>query len=98
MNYEKQLELLYKNDLNYYGVKKVFKGKVDRSKFFSIPGLIINTYGYYKNENDTWSVFVTDIERGVELLRRIVPTEEDAVNNLIKIYNSHNNIEDYEGD
>lgn len=32
------------------------------------------------------------------MLRRVIPTEEDAINNLIKLYNSHNNIEDYKGD
>lgn len=74
----------------YYGVKKEFEGNVDKSKFFSNPGLIINTFGYYRNDDETWIVFVTDDERGTEIKRKKLPTEETAIEYLIELCDSQN--------
>lgn len=74
----------------YYGVKKDFQGNVDQSTFFSNPGLIINTFGYYRNDEETWIVFVTDDERGAEIKRKKLPTEEAAIEYLIELCDSQN--------
>lgn len=74
----------------YYGVKKDFQGNVDKSTFFSTPGLIINTFGYYRNDEETWIVFVTDDERGTEIKRKKLPTEEAAIEYLIEFCDSQN--------
>lgn len=74
----------------YYGVKKNFQGKVNKSSFFSNPGMIINTFGYYQNDDETWIVFVTDDERGIETRRKKVSTEEDAIKYLLELFESQN--------
>lgn len=89
-NYEEQFQILRKTGMFYYDVKKDFQGKVDKSTFFSIPGLITNTFGYYRNNDETWIVFVTDDERGVEIKRKKLPTEEAAIEYLIELCDSQN--------
>lgn len=89
-NYEEYFQIFRKTGMFHYGVKKDFQGKVDKSTFFSIPGLIVNTFGYYQNDEETWIVFVTDDERGIEIKRKELPTEEAAIEYLIELCNSHN--------
>ena len=64
-HYEERFQTLQKIGMVFRGVKKDFKGNVDRATFFSVPGLVINTFGYYRNDDGTWNVFVTDNERGI---------------------------------
>ena len=89
-HYEEQFQILRKTGMFYYDVKKDFQGKVDKSTFFSIPGLITNTFGYYRNNDETWIVFVTDDERGVEIKRKKLPTEEAAIEYIIELCDSQN--------
>lgn len=89
-NYEEYFQIFRKTGMFHYGVKKDFQGKVDKSTFFSIPGLIVNTFGYYQNNEETWIVFVTDGERGIEITRKELPTEEAAIEYLIELCKSHN--------
>lgn len=84
-NYDEQFQVLREKGMFYDDVKKDFCGKVDKATFFNVPGMIINTFGYYQNEDETWSTFVTDDERGVNLYRNKVPTEEEAIESLIKL-------------
>ena len=63
---------------------------MDKSTFFSNPGLIVNTFGYYRNDDETWVVFVTDDERGVEIKRKKLPTEADAIEYLVELCDSQN--------
>lgn len=89
-HYEEQFQMFRKTGMFYYGVKKDFQGNVDKSTFFSNPGLITNTFGYYRNDEETWIVFVTDDERGAEIKRKKLPTEEAAIEYLIELCNSQN--------
>lgn len=89
-HYEEQLQTLRETGMFYYGVKKDFQGNVDKSTFFSIPGLITNMFGYYRDDEETWVVFVTDDERGLEIKRKKLPTEEAAIEYLIELCDSHN--------
>lgn len=89
-NYEEYFQIFRKTGMFHYDVKKDFQGKVDKSTFFSIPGLITNTFGYYRNDEETWIVFVTDGERGIEITRKELPTEEAAIEYLIELCKSHN--------
>ena len=82
--------MLRKTGMFFYGVKKDFKGKVDKTTFFSVPGLVINTFGYYRNGDGTWTVFVTDNERGIETKRRKLSTEKAAIEYLIELCDSQN--------
>ena len=82
-DYEEQLKNLREKGMFYYGVKKKFVGKVDDETFFNEPALIINTFGYY-HRNDTWSVFITDEERGIENTIADFSNEENAVEYLMK--------------
>lgn len=83
-DYEEQLKNLREKGMFYYGVKKKFVGKVDDETFFNEPALIINTFGYY-HRNDTWSVFITDEERGIENTIADFSNEENAVEYLIEL-------------
>lgn len=89
-DYTEQLKFLRETDMFYWGVRKVFRGKVDKSTFFSIPGLIINTFGYYRDDEGTWVAFVTDDERGVILKRWKELSEETAIKSLYELCNRHN--------
>ena len=88
--YEERFQMLRKTGMFFYGVKKDFKGKVDKTTFFSVPGLVINTFGYYRNDDGTWTVFVTDNERGIETKRRKLSTEKAAIEHLIELCDSQN--------
>lgn len=88
--YEERFQMLRKTGMFFHGVKKDFKGKVDRATFFSVPGLVINTFGYYRNDDGTWTVFVTDDERGIETKRRKLSTEKAAIEYLIEFCGSQN--------
>lgn len=74
----------------YYGVKKEYVGCVDKETFFANHGRIVNTFGYYQNANGNWSFFVIDAERGVEEERRTVPSEEDAIAQVLALAEIHN--------
>lgn len=89
-HYEEQLQALRETGMFYYGVKKDFQGNIDKSTFFNTPGMIVNTFGYYQNDDETWIVFVTDEERGTEIKRKKLPTEESAVEYLIELFESQN--------
>lgn len=89
-HYEDQFQTFSKTGMFYYGVKKDFQGNVDKSTFFSNPGMIINTFGYYRNDDETWVVFVTDDERGTEIKRKKLPTEEEAIEYLVELFDSQN--------
>lgn len=91
-HYEEQFQMFRKTGMFYYGVKKDFRGNVDKSTFFSNPGLIINTFGYYRNDDETWVVFVTDDERGIEIKRKKLSTEEEAIEYLAELFESHNSV------
>ena len=88
--YEERFQTLRKAGMFFRGVKKDFKGKVDRTTFFDVPGLAINTFGYYRNGDGTWTVFVTDDERGIETKRRKLSTEKAAIEYLIELCDSQN--------
>lgn len=77
------------NDLFYYGQRKIFKGKVNKDSFFSIPGNIVNTYGYFFEKNQ-YFIFVTDDERGIIIRRKSFLSEEDAINYLSELLEAHN--------
>lgn len=89
-HYEERFQTLRKAGMFFRGVKKDFKGNVDRTTFFSVPGLVINTFGYYRNGDGTWTVFVTDDERGIETKRRKLSTEKVAIEYLIELCDSQN--------
>lgn len=89
-NYEERFQTFRNTGMFYYGVKKDFRGNVDKSTFFSTPGLIINTFGYYRNDDETWVVFVTDDERGIEIKRKKLSTEEEAIEYLVELCDSQN--------
>lgn len=89
-HYEERFQTLRKAGMFFRGVKKDFKGNVDRTTFFSVPGLVINTFGYYRNGDGTWTVFVTDDERGIETKRRKLSTEKAAIEYLIELCDSQN--------
>lgn len=89
-HYEERFQTLRKAGMVFCGVKKDFKGKVDRTTFFGVPGLAINTFGYYRNGDGTWTVFVTDDERGIETKRRKLSTEKAAIEYLIELCDSQN--------
>jgi hypothetical protein len=91
-HYEEQFQTFRKTGMFYYGVKKDFRGNVDKSTFFSTPGLIINTFGYYRNDDETWVVFVTDDERGIEIKRKKLSTEEEAIEYLVELFESRNSV------
>lgn len=88
--YEEQLQILYEMSMFYYSVKKDFRGNVDKATFFSNPEMVINTFGYYQNDDKTWIAFVTDEERGTEIKRKKVCTEEEAIVYLVELSNSQN--------
>ena len=89
-HYEEQFQMFRKTGMFYYDIKKDFQGNVDKSIFFSNPGLIINTFGYYRNDDETWIVFVTDDERGTVIKRKKLPTEEAAIEYLTELCDSQN--------
>lgn len=88
--YEKQIQILQDRGMFYRGVKKTFVGKIDGNTFFNRPGVIINTFGYYAEDNGTWIAFITDEERGIETITREVSTEEEAIVFLTEFTESHN--------
>ena len=84
--YQKQLQRLYSQGMSYWGgVKKSYVGKVDRKRFFNEPGRIVNTFGYYQDDDNTWFAFVTDEERGLQDWRKKVPSEAAAIVYLIEL-------------
>ncbi len=89
-DYEEQFQKFRETGMFYFGVKKDFRGKVDKETFFSVPGLIVNTFGYYQHNSETWIAFVTDEERGVATMQKETTTEDDAVEYLIEIFENHN--------
>ena len=88
--YDEQIQTLRESGMFYYGVKKEFRGNVDKSEFFNTPGLIVNTFGYFLNDTDTWIAFVTDDERGVEVKRKKFLSEEECIKYLIDLSESQN--------
>lgn len=88
--FEQQLNTLIETGMYFYGVKKEYRGRVNKESFFIVPGLVINTFGYYKNDDNAWIVFVTDDERGSELKRRRCETEEAALQTLLDLAESQN--------
>ena len=88
--YEEQLQTLHETGMFYSGVKKIFRGNVDKATFFNDPALIVNTFGYYQNENGTWVVFVTDDERGIETERYRYDSEDIAISELIELADYYN--------
>lgn len=82
--YREPLKKLSAEGTFYYNVRKKFVGKVNGENFFTNPSLIINTLGYYPY-NDTWRVFITDEERGLELTTSDFSDEESAIKYLIEL-------------
>ena len=87
---EEQRMILGKTGMFYFGVKKDFCGKVDKVEFFQSPGMIINRFGYYCQDSQTWIAFVTDNERGTTILRKKLPSEEKTLDYLFELSESHN--------
>lgn len=84
--YQEQLQRLYSQGMSYWGgVKKSYVGKVDRKRFFNEPGRIVNTFGYYQDDDNTWFAFVTDEERGLQDTREKLSSEEEAIEYLIDL-------------
>lgn len=84
--YQEQLQRLYSQGMSYWqGVKKSYVGKIDRKRFFNEPGRIVNTFGYYQDDDNTWFAFVTDEERGLQDWREKVPSEAAAIMHLIEL-------------
>lgn len=84
------LQQLYETGMYFAGEKKEFCGKVDPAAFFEVPGLVTNRFGYYENQDGTWTVFVTDDERGMEITGRRCRTEEDAIAAVLSLAESNN--------
>ncbi len=84
------LQQLYDTGMYFAGVKKEFCGNVKREEFFQIPSLVTDQFGYYENEDSTWTVFVTDDERGMEITSRRCRTEEDAIVSVLDLAESNN--------
>ena len=80
---DEQLQGFQKSGISFCGVPKMFLGEVDRETFFHIPGLITDTAGYYRNQDGSYTVFVTDDERGVEILRKKCATKTAALSYII---------------
>lgn len=89
MHYE-LLQQLYATGMYYGGVKKEFCGKVKQNEFFEIPALVINRFGYYENDDGSWVAFVTDDERGMEIVSRHCRTEQDAAQAVLDLAESNN--------
>ncbi|MCD8049732.1 MAG: nucleotide exchange factor GrpE [Clostridia bacterium] len=89
---EKQIKELYERGMVYSENKKIFRGKVDESEFFaSSLSDIINSFGYYlKKESNNWIAFVTDGERGTLDVQKTFPSEEEAVDYLIRLAENWN--------
>ena len=89
--YQEQIQNLWDKGMYYGGEKKFFAGKVDRNSYFNIPGLVINTYGYYQQKDDNaWIPFVIDNERGISERLRKVNSEKEAIVFLIELSQSCN--------
>lgn len=88
--YEQMQEKLLLEGMHYAGSKKRYCGKVQKDTYFSIPGLIINTFGYYQDCGGNWVVFVTDDDRGIEDTNRICRSEEEAIQTVYELAESYN--------
>ena len=78
MDKEKIDTILREQGILYAGTRKKYMGKIafDESRKCALHGA--NTFGYYLRPNGTWIVFVTDSERGLELVTYHCDSEEKA--------------------
>ena len=88
--YEEKMQWLRETGMFYKGVKKDFTAKVDGTAFFSLPGAAVDAFGYYQDENEKYTAFVTDEERGRTIWRKTFETEEEVVQYLIDFAERNN--------
>lgn len=90
IDYEQRLKSLCEIGMYYANTHKICLGKVQVCDEFGNLNTGINTCGYYQNTDDTWVVFVTDDERGVEIERYRYDSEERAISELIELVEYNN--------
>lgn len=90
IDFEQRLKFLCEIGMYYGDIHKVCLGKVQICSESTNTNIGINTCGYYQNIDNSWIVFVTDDERGVEIERYRYDSEERAIAELIELAEYYN--------
>lgn len=90
IDYKQQLNHLCEIGMYYADTHKNCLGKVQINIESGILNTGVNTCGYYHNTDNTWVVFVTDDERGVEIERYRYDSEEMAISELVELIEYNN--------
>lgn len=89
-DYEQRLIHLCETGMYYANTHKSCLGKVQGRGESGSLNTGVGTCGYYQNIDNTWVVFVTDDERGVEIERYRYDSEEKAISELIELVEYNN--------
>ena len=85
MNVELLNTILHEQGMFYAGSSKKYLGKIVLDQDKKGPIHPANTFGYYLRPDGVWIVFITDAERGIELVAYTCDSEEKALDKIFEI-------------